>query len=76
VPRASRVPAFALAFTEEPCRTNPLGVKGAGEGGCVAAPPAVINAVLDALRPLGIRDIDMPVTPARLWQALHSRHSG
>jgi carbon-monoxide dehydrogenase large subunit len=76
VPRASRVPAFALAFNEEPCRTNPLGVKGAGEGGCVASPPAVINAVLDALRPLGIRNIEMPVTPTRLWQVLRSRRAG
>jgi carbon-monoxide dehydrogenase large subunit len=47
-----------------------LGVKGAGEGGCVAAPPAAVNAVLDALRPLGIRHIDMPVSPDRIWQAL------
>jgi carbon-monoxide dehydrogenase large subunit len=70
------VPAFALAFNEEPCRTNPLGVKGAGEGGCVASPPAVINAVLDALRPLGIRNIEMPVTPTRLWQVLRSRRAG
>jgi carbon-monoxide dehydrogenase large subunit len=70
VPRASNLPSFTVAFNEEPCRTNPLGVKGAGEGGCVAAPPAVINAVLDALRPLGIRHIDMPATPDRLWKAL------
>ena len=72
VPRARNLPAFALAFNEEPCRTNPLGVKGAGEGGCVAAPPAVINAILDALRPLGVRHIEMPVTPQRIWRALHS----
>ena len=70
IPRARGIPSFTLAFNEEPCRTNPLGVKGAGEGGCVAAPPAVINAILDAVRPLGIRHIDMPVTPHRLWQAM------
>jgi carbon-monoxide dehydrogenase large subunit len=71
LPRAGNTPAFELAFNEEPCRTNPLGVKGAGEGGCVAAPPVVINAVLDALRPLGVTHIDMPATSERIWQALH-----
>jgi carbon-monoxide dehydrogenase large subunit len=71
MPRASTMPAFSLAFNEEPCRTNPLGVKGAGEGGCVAAPPAAINAVLDALRPLGVRHIAMPATPERIWAALN-----
>jgi len=70
VPRAGSLPSFAVAFNEEPCRTNPLGVKGAGEGGCVAAPPALINAVLDALRPLGVRQFDMPASPDRIWQAL------
>ncbi len=70
MPRANDVPAFRLAFHEQPCLTNPLGVKGAGEGGCVAAPPAVINAVLDALRPLGVQHIDMPTTPRAVWQAL------
>jgi carbon-monoxide dehydrogenase large subunit len=73
VPRADRLPSFLLAFNEEePCRTNPLGVKGAGEGGCVAAPPAAINAILDALRPLGVPDIEMPATPERVWRALQS----
>ncbi len=73
VPRANQLPSFVVAFNEEPCLTNPLGVKGAGEGGCVAAPPALINAVLDALRPLGIRHIDMPASPDRVWQALQPR---
>ena len=75
MPRASTVPAFTLAFNEEPCRTNPLGVKGAGEGGCVAAPPAAINAVLDALRPLGIRQIEMPATPERIWRTIRSHQA-
>jgi carbon-monoxide dehydrogenase large subunit len=70
MPRASEMPAFVLAFNEEPCRTNPLGVKGAGEAGCVAAPPVVINAILNALHPLGIRHIDMPATSERIWQAI------
>jgi aerobic carbon-monoxide dehydrogenase large subunit len=71
MPRAQHLPAFTLDFREEPCTTNPLGVKGAGEGGCVAAPPAVMNAILDALRPLGIRHLDMPATPERIWRALN-----
>jgi carbon-monoxide dehydrogenase large subunit len=70
IPRASETPAFDVAFQGEPCRTNPLGVKGAGEGGCVAAPPAVVNAILNALRSLGIRHIDMPATAQRIWQAI------
>ena len=70
VPRAIDTPPVNLSFNEEPCRTNPLGVKGAGEGGCVAATPAVINAVLDAIKPLGVHHIDMPVTSHRLWQAI------
>jgi carbon-monoxide dehydrogenase large subunit len=69
LPRADGLPAFTLGFNEQPCRTNPLGVKGAGEGGCVAAPPALINAVLDALAPLGVRHLDMPASPERIWRA-------
>jgi carbon-monoxide dehydrogenase large subunit len=69
LPRADGLPAFTLGFNEQPCRTNPLGVKGAGEGGCVAAPPAIINAVLDALEPLGVRHLDMPASPERIWRA-------
>jgi carbon-monoxide dehydrogenase large subunit len=69
LPRADGLPAFTLSFNEQPCRTNPLGVKGAGEGGCVAAPPAIINAILDALAPLGVRHLDMPVSPERIWRA-------
>ena len=55
-----------------PATTNPLGVKGAGEAGATGAPPAVISAILDALRPLGIEHIDMPATPLRVWQAIHA----
>jgi carbon-monoxide dehydrogenase large subunit len=49
-----------------------LGVKGAGEAGCVGAPPAVVNAILDALHPLGVTSIDMPATPERVWRAIRS----
>jgi len=70
MPRADDLPAFALDFIEVPCKTNPLGVKGVGEAGSVGAPPTVINAVLDALRPLGVEHIDMPATPQRVWEAV------
>jgi carbon-monoxide dehydrogenase large subunit len=53
-----------------PCATNALGVKGAGEAGAIGAPPALINALVDALAPLGIRHIDMPATPERVWRAI------
>ena len=55
-----------------PCKTNPLGVKGAGEAGAIGAPPAVINALVDALAPLGIDHVDMPATPLSLWQAIQA----
>jgi aerobic carbon-monoxide dehydrogenase large subunit len=70
MPRAADLPSFATEHREIPCRTNPIGVKGAGEGGTVGAPPAVVNAILDALRPLGITAIDMPATPMRVWQTI------
>lgn len=73
MPRASQIPAFNVSFSEEPCLTNPLGVKGAGEGGCVAAPPVVINAILDALRPLNVTHLEMPATPQQIWRAIQQR---
>jgi carbon-monoxide dehydrogenase large subunit len=72
MPRAEDMADFVLDFNEVPCRTNPLGVKGAGEAGTVGAPPAIINAMLDALRPLGVRHIDMPATPRRVWEAIQA----
>ena len=56
-----------------PAKTNPLGVKGAGEAGATGAPPAIMAAVLDALAPLGIEHIDMPATPSRVWAAIKAR---
>jgi carbon-monoxide dehydrogenase large subunit len=53
-----------------PCLTNPLGVKGIGESGTIGAPPTIINAIIDALTPLGVTQIDMPATPLRVWQAI------
>ena len=70
MPRSDDLPPFTLDFHEVPCTTNPLGVKGVGEAGSVGAPPTVINAILDALRPLGVDHIDMPATPARIWERL------
>ncbi|MDX1605267.1 MAG: xanthine dehydrogenase family protein molybdopterin-binding subunit, partial [Candidatus Competibacterales bacterium] len=71
LPRADAVPAFSLAWRNIPCRTNPLGVKGAGEAGTVGALPAVVNACVDALEPaVGHCPLDMPVTPEQVWRRL------
>jgi carbon-monoxide dehydrogenase large subunit len=64
------MPDIATALEEVRCGTNPLGVKGIGESGTIGAPPTVINAILDALRPLGVAHIDMPATPSRVWEAI------
>lgn len=70
VPKASQLPVFETARTETPSPHNPLGVKGVGETGTIASTAAVVNAVLNALQPLGIRHLDMPLTPARIWRAM------
>ena len=70
MPRADDLPGFETEFSEVLCMSNPLGVKGVGEAGTVGAPPTVINAILDALRPLGVQHIDMPATPQRVWEAI------
>ncbi|MCW8199063.1 xanthine dehydrogenase family protein molybdopterin-binding subunit [Verminephrobacter aporrectodeae subsp. tuberculatae] len=72
MPRADDFPLFKLGHVCTPCTHNPLGTKGCGEAGAIGAPPAVINAVLDALRPLGVRDFDMPASPHRVWQAIQN----
>jgi len=72
MPRADDVPSFTVDEHPVPTTTNPLGVKGAGEAGTVGATPVVINAILDALRPLGVKDIEMPATPNRVWQAIQT----
>jgi carbon-monoxide dehydrogenase large subunit len=71
MPRADDFPSFASELTEIPSTTNPLGIKAAGEAGATGAPPAVIGAILDALRPLGVEHIDMPATPSRVWEAIN-----
>ena len=68
MPRADDFPPFVSELVEIPAKTNPLGIKGIGEAGTIAAPPTVVNAVLDALKARGVEHIDMPLTPARIWQ--------
>jgi len=70
MPRSTDLPDFVLGFHDVPCTTNPIGIKGIGEAGSVGAPPTVINAILDALGPLGVHHIDMPATPAQVWEAV------
>jgi carbon-monoxide dehydrogenase large subunit len=70
MPRADLMPEIDTALEEVPCKTNPLGVKGIGESGTIGAPPTVINAIIDALHPLGVTAIDMPATPPRVWEAI------
>ncbi len=70
LPRADDLPDIEVDFVEVPCLSNPLGVKGAGEAGAVGSPPAVINAIVDALTPVGVTHVDMPATPERLWKAI------
>jgi carbon-monoxide dehydrogenase large subunit len=75
LPRADDLPAIAFHYNVVPCRTNPLGVKGAGEAGAIGAPPALVNAVVDALSELGIDHLDMPLTPERLWRRIRAATS-
>jgi carbon-monoxide dehydrogenase large subunit len=72
MPHAASMPNVECFLEEVPCKTNPLGIKGIGESGTIGAPPAIINAVIDALRPLGVDQIDMPATPLRVWQAIEA----
>jgi len=70
MPRADDLPNFALSTNVTLCTHNPLGVKGCGEAGAIGAPAAITNALVDALRPLGVRHLDMPATPERLWRVI------
>jgi carbon-monoxide dehydrogenase large subunit len=76
MPRAEHFGPFHVESNPVPTRTNPLGVKGAGEAGCVGAMPAVANALVDALAHLGIRHVEMPATPERLWQTIRQAKAG
>ena len=72
LPRAADLPALDIELAGQPTAANPLGVKGAGQAGAIAAPQTVICAILDALAPLGIEHIDMPATPERVWRAIRA----
>jgi len=70
LPRAADVPSILTASFVTPTPTNPLGVKGVGEAGCLGAPPAIVNAVIDALAPLGVTHVNVPLRPSVVWQAI------
>ena len=72
LPRAADLPDIEVDLIEVPCGTNPLGVKGAGEAGAVGSPPAMINAIVDAMASAGVTAIDMPATPEKVWKALQA----
>lgn len=76
MPKARFFPRVEWHFTETPSPVNPLGAKGIGETGTTAAPPAVVNAVMDALQPFGVDDLDMPLTPEKVWKAMQNRREG
>ncbi len=72
IPRADEIPPIEFVSNPTPCPANPLGFKGCGEAGAAGAPPAVVNAVVDALKDYGIKHIDMPLTPERIWSAINN----
>jgi carbon-monoxide dehydrogenase large subunit len=76
VPSAADLPSFTTDRNETPSTTNPLGVKGVGEAGTIASTPAVVNAIVDALRQYGVDDVLMPCTPERVWRAINTGGSG
>lgn len=73
MPRAAQIPAFDVSTSTTLCTHNPLGVKGCGEVGAIGSPPAVINAVVDALRDYGVTHVEMPATPQKIWSIIHSK---
>jgi carbon-monoxide dehydrogenase large subunit len=76
VPKADDLPSYETDRTVTPSPVNPLGVKGVGEAGTIAATPCVVNAVIDALSPLGIRELDMPLTTEKIWRAIQAARAG
>jgi carbon-monoxide dehydrogenase large subunit len=72
LPSAADLPDFVTDYTQTPATSNPLGVKGIGEAGTIASTPAVVNSIVDALRPMGVRDVTMPCTPQRVWRAIQA----
>jgi carbon-monoxide dehydrogenase large subunit len=76
LPNAEQIPGLVVDAVETPSPLNPLGAKGAGEAGCIGGPPTIVNAVLDALAPLGIEMIDMPLRPERVWALVQAARQG
>ena len=76
LPNAEQIPEFVVDAVETPSPVNPLGAKGAGEAGCIGGPPTIVNAVLDALAPFGIKTIDMPLRPEKVWTLLQAARQG
>jgi carbon-monoxide dehydrogenase large subunit len=77
VPRADDIPPITVTLDgSAPCRTNPLGAKGCGESGAIGGPPCVANGVMDALSELGIKQLNTPLTPAKVWQAIRDSRAG
>jgi carbon-monoxide dehydrogenase large subunit len=76
VPTAADTISFETAHTTSPSSTNTLGTKGVGEAGTIASTPAVVNAIVDAIRHYGVNDVQMPCTPARIWKAIHDSGGG
>ena len=72
IPSAADLPSFITDRTETPSTTNPLGTKGIGEAGAIASTPAIINGIVDALRPMGVNDVKMPATPENVWRAIQA----
>ena len=70
MPRAKDIPEYLLGSTVTPSPSNPLGIKGVGEAGTIGATPAIANAVIDALSPLGIRHLDLPLLPEKIWKSI------
>jgi carbon-monoxide dehydrogenase large subunit len=76
MPRADLLPSFTTEISEVPSTSNPLGLRGGGEGGTTPALGAAVNAVVDALAPLGVEHLEMPVTPERVWDAIRAAQRG
>ena len=76
LPRADDMPELVVDRTVTPSPLNPLGVKGVGEGSACVAPPAIVNAVVDALSPFGVRHVDIPLTSEKIWRAIASARTG
>ena len=75
MPKAHFFPRFELDNTVTPTPVNPMGVKGVGEAGTIGSTPAIVNAVIDALKPFGVRHIDMPLRPEKLWRLMNGGES-